>query len=94
MEKSVEKFVAVQCGDCGIVKQPDTSGRTRCDSCGQFAEVIEDYCLDHDVHVGRLTGYDECPICREEQRIHQQEMEMHQRRADPSMHTSVDARRF
>ena len=53
----------------------------------------DQYCIAHDVNVDRLTGYDECPMCRQEHRVEQMEQEMHARRADPDMHPTVDARR-
>lgn len=40
------------------------------------------------------TGYDRCPLCEEEERIEAMEQEMHERRADPRMHPSVDAPRY
>lgn len=51
------------------------------------------YCERHDLDWGRLTGYDHCPACREEQRVREMEQEMHARRADPDMHPMVDAPR-
>lgn len=40
------------------------------------------------------SGYDRCPLCMEEQRIHNLEQERMARRADPRMHPTVDAPRY
>jgi hypothetical protein len=51
------------------------------------------YCNDHGIRYERLDGYDRCPKCRLEEDAEAREREMHERRSNPDMHNSVDARR-
>lgn len=89
-------YVGIDCSNCGVHGEgtPAESGGTRCAKCGRFGSEAQQYCASHDVNYAALNGYDHCPMCREEQRVEQMAQEMHERRADPRMHNSVDARRF
>ena len=85
----------VTCSNCGPNKGTETNnGNHRCNDCGQFAQENLDYCVKHGIDVGRLTGYDECPRCRQERDVRMQEQEMQARRANPRMHSQIDAHRY
>jgi len=85
--------VAASCDKCGnIAALPEAGGQLRCVECGRFAEENPDYCLEHDVDKTR-SPHGRCPYCYERERVRQQEQAMHERRADPDMHPSVDAPR-
>jgi hypothetical protein len=87
---------AVRCSECGPTVGESAcidQGGLRCRSCGKFAEPCPTFCAKHEVNWGRLSGYDHCPRCRQEESVRAQEREMHQRRADPNMHPTVDAAR-
>ena len=86
-------FVGVECSDCGthVEGVPADSGRTRCGKCGQFGSPADDYCSEHDVNYGRISGRSRCPLCVEERKVQRREQEMHARRSDPNMHNMVDA---
>ena len=95
MAKELGKlYVGVNCSNCGVHGEgvPASNGKTRCGKCGRFGSEAERYCAEHDTRYP--SGYDHCPLCRERQRVEQMEQEMHERRADPRMHPSVDARRY
>jgi len=91
-----ELYVGVKCDNCGKHGEgvPTDDGRTRCGKCGQFAEEVDGYCAEHDIDYGKLSGYDHCPMCREERNIRAREQEIQERRANPRMHPMVDAPRW
>lgn len=83
---------SVECSHCGKGGGTKTdNGRFRC-HCGRFASEAPDYCAKHDVDYSRITGYDHCPRCRQEQELHHRRMEQIERRADPSMHNQIDGK--
>lgn len=87
----------VRCSHCGPTLGTSANigqGGLRCRSCGRFAKPCPTFCAKHETYWGGLSGYDHCPMCREEDRIHAMEQEMHARRANPRMHPSVDAPRY
>lgn len=94
-ENGRENTEPVECNNCGKTggKEGD-DGQLHCGGCGRFAVEAEQYCALHDMDYSRLTGYDHCPQCREEQRLQAQQQEMHARRASERMHQTVDAPRF
>lgn len=87
--------VAAFCENCGfadaIVRQ---NGANRCSDCGRFVEAEPDVCCER--HEIRNSPYPSgvCPLCEQESSIHAQEQELAERRANPRMHTSVDAPRY
>lgn len=86
----------VTCSKCGTTKGQSANigqGGLRCSNCGRFAKKAHGYCAKHGVNWGDVTGYDHCPMCREEERVEQQRQEMMARKADPNMHPTVDAHR-
>lgn len=89
-------FVAVDCSKCGKHTEGErgTDDTHRCGKCGRFAEEAEDYCVEHNVDEAKLPrGYDRCPKCKQKERVEAERQEMMERRADPNMHTMVDAPR-
>lgn len=94
MEDDFRPPIAVDCPDCGKGRGVKTPHGNKC-SCGNFAPEAKDYCLTHQLdYEGLFTRDNHCPKCREERRVEEMEMEMHERRADPRMHPSVDAPRW
>ena len=85
---------AIECSACGKGGGSTSDSGAHCSECGRFATEIDDYCLRHDVDYGRLTGYDHCPRCRQENDVHQRRQEQMARRASERMHSTVDAPRF
>jgi anaerobic ribonucleoside-triphosphate reductase len=85
---------AIECSECGKGGGFESDSGVHCAECGRFATVIDGFCTRHGVDYSRLTGYNQCPRCRQEQSVQQQRQERQARRADPSMHPTVDARRF
>jgi predicted RNA-binding Zn-ribbon protein involved in translation (DUF1610 family) len=90
--------VAVKCPDCGFtagkIDLRSSSGKPRCSECGKFCHETDKYCASHEVRIDKLTFTDSCPACDEENTIRRRQQEQQARRADPRMHSSVDARRF
>lgn len=96
MLRDTQRKTGAKCSDCGPtvgVPVETAQGGLRCDECGRFSEEYAGFCAKHEVHWGGVTGYDHCPMCREEQRVRQARQEQMARRADPNMHPTVDARR-
>lgn len=94
MRRHTTALTGAECANCGNVGATKSGESLRCSECGRYASPKPEYCPDHEVDVSRLTGYDECPRCRQERDVRAREQEMHARRANPRMHTSVDAKRF
>jgi hypothetical protein len=86
---------AAFCNNCGFVDATiRQNGADRCTECGQFVEEEPDVCCER--HEIQNSPYPSglCPRCEQERSVRAQEQEMQQRRANPRMHTSVDAPRY
>lgn len=87
--------VSILCTDCGFSEgTPEGENLNRCLGCGRFATDSPDVCcVRHEVRTSPYPS-GECPLCEQEQHVRAMEQEMMQRRADPSMHPTVDAPRY
>lgn len=88
-------YVDILCANCGFTEgTPEGENLNRCADCGRFASDDPDVCcVRHEV---RSSPYPSgtCPLCEQERDVRAQEQEMMARRADPRMHSTVDAPRW
>jgi len=97
METKGKLLTDIDCENCGFTNGVVIGEKlNRCTECGRFAsdDAGEDVCcMRHEI---RNSPYPsgQCPRCEQERSRRAQEREMHQRRADPTMHNMVDAKRF
>jgi len=86
--------IGVTCADCGNeAGEYDERGELHCANCGNFAEK-SDYCPKHDFDPSEDRRYNECPMCKKRRRVENERQEMMQRRANPRMHSTIDAPRY
>jgi len=87
--------ISADCSKCGKGKgYINESGDIRCGKCGRFANFAENYCHEHGFDGDKNPIHDKCPVCAQKRHFEQQRQEQMERRANPRMHTTIDAPRF